>query len=96
MSRRVSKPTPQSISVRTVCDGRLRDCGYKSEVIHGTKDKGLGPSGEEKLWSHLLGTTPLCPHLGPSQQMLSSLALMVNSDTRSLEREGLWKLVFLP
>lgn len=57
----------ESISMRTVCDGRLRDCGYKSEVIHGTKDKGLGPSGEEKFGAICWVPLPLCPHLGPSQ-----------------------------
>lgn len=51
--------------MRTVCDGHLCDCDYISEVILGTKEKGLGPSGEEKLWSHLLGTTSSVPSSWP-------------------------------
>lgn len=41
--------------MRTVCDGRLCDCGYKSEVIHGTKDKGLGPSGRREALEPFAG-----------------------------------------
>lgn len=38
----------ESGRVRVMCHGHFCDEVYKSEVL-GTKEKGLGPSGEEKL-----------------------------------------------
>lgn len=38
----------ESGRVRAMCHGHFCDEVYKSEVL-GTKEKGLGPSGEEKL-----------------------------------------------